>query len=1018
MRMKCYFIILMLFVLYPVTAFSYNDTKTHKDLSNTSIKVSILDNYLKNYLGMQKGFDEPIKGTEVTKLIQDGAEHEDLEYRAYNHFYNPINGTGLDDYPFPIVWWGWASGNGKLSTCKRYLTVGIPALVWAMDTDCRACCDESNPSEDDDCNQYSWEKAREYYYRALTSSLIPDENNKTRDEYFTEFFEKLGRILHMLQDMSVPAHTRNDMWGHISRKSREYIEQTNITKIKDKYGNNYENYVEEYKKIADFTKYGQSVTPPKFSKQQDYWDLDRYNGNNPTITIEGQIGLAEFANANFLSQRTIFDEPDNTKRHFNYPNLSSIEMVDPEGVPKMRLENGEYYQFKQYRKNKDGQIVDWILSQKYSSKYKNGVGTYFPKGFILNDPVHDSYASILLPKTIAYTAGLIDYFFRGRMGVVPRFSDYDAEKNIFKKVTVAATNDSKWINGQIEPMPNGTIDLVIRYKTEGSNEYSYIKEEYNWGTADNYFSESNRASFEFPLNDNNAMPAKASEVRVFLVYHGTLGEEEDSVAVGSTEVNFKGSMDIEGRLGETDGSNINGITVLAKNTTGDDETMSGGKVEAVISYRYSPGEYFNVISVETETENISRDSTPIHFDLSNNPLPITATDISISLIYNGKVGETDNSVCVSSPDEMKSDLGISVPEEGVYGLTTEKPQDPSRDGFSKISLMALNRSSGVMNGNIQLAVSYRISQGEPVTSSGNYPETSYDVYNQVYNESSGVDSIPAKGSRRLEFTLGENPIPVWATDVYFWLIIKNSGTTHIGFKDVYEPTPIVVSNLGDWTFLNDTPYEVDTFYGLSLALDIVNYDHTGEGYYLRYDPPYEEESVTAWIVRDACFRLSSIYNDPLPVEEEGYSFNYPRIAPGNYKKMYVLGDETFYFAESRFTWHYPMVSIYPDYTNDTGNKLFFSELVCSDDTCSDLIYASPDGIYEYPLTSIKNQTDCPDEATCNYYNMPYPCRIRSVPAATSFRKLDVYHMLSYSHDDHGEYNDYSEIDDELKEQLQ
>jgi hypothetical protein len=1013
MKLKCYLLILFIIIFCPIIGYSYNDIKTHREITDVAIqKYEESNDYFKKVLGFKEGTNEPLNGSTVTKIIQDGAEYEDLEYRAYNHFYNPINGTGLDDYPFPIVWWGSASVIGKLITCKRYLTVGIPALVWAMETDCRACCDESNPSEDDDCNQYSWDAARNTYYEALIS-----QSDNARDELFAGFFEKIGRVLHMLQDMSVPAHTRNDMWGHLSRKSREYIEEANITKIKNKYGNNYENYVEEYKKLADFTGYGKSVTPPKFHKQQDYWDLDRYNGNNPNITIEDQIGLAEFANANFLSQRTIFDEPNNTKRHFNYPNINSIEMVDPEGVPKMRLENGEYYQFKQYRKNKDGQIVDWIISQKYSSKYKDGVGTYLPKGFILNDPVHDSYASILLPKTIAYTSGLINYFFRGRMGVVPRFSEYDAESEVFKKVTVAATNESKWIDDQVEPMSNGTIDLVIRYKTEGSAEYSYIKEEYNWGTADNYFGESNKASFDFYLDDS-PMPKNATNVRVFLVYHGQLGEEENSVAVGSTEVNFIGSMDIEGRLAETEGSNINGITVVAKNTTGDEESMSGGTVEAVISYRYSPGEYFNVISVETETD-ISRDSTPIHFDLSNNPLPITATDISISLIYNGKIGGTENAVCVSSPDEMKSDLGISVPEEGVYGLTTEKPQDPSLDGFSKISLMALNRSSRTMRGDIQLAVSYRISQGEPVTSSGNYPETSYDVYNQVYTESSGVDSIPAKDSRRLEFDLGENPIPVWATDVYFWLIIKTSGTTHTGFKDVYEPTPIVVSNLGDWTFLNNKPYEVDTFWGLTQALGIVNYDTTGEGYYLRYDPPYEDESVTAWIVRDAFFRLSSIYGDPLPAGEEGYSFNYPRIAPGNYKKVYILGEETFYFAESRLTWHYPLVSIYPDHTNDTGNKLFFSELVCSDNTCSELFYASPDGIYEYPLSSIKNQTDCPDEATCNYYNMPYPCRLRSVPAATSFRKLDVYHMISYSHDkSEGPYHDYSELDDELEEQLQ
>ena len=70
--------------------------------------------------------------------------------------------------------------------------------------------------------------------------------------------------------------------------------------------------------------------------------------------------------------------------------------------------------------------------------------------------------------------------------------------------------------------------------------------------------------------------------------------------MGSAEVSFKGSMDIENRFGEISGDNILGITTFAQNTTGGEtgtETMSGGSIEAVISYKYSPGEYFNLINV-------------------------------------------------------------------------------------------------------------------------------------------------------------------------------------------------------------------------------------------------------------------------------------------------------------------------------------------------------------------------------------------------------------------------------------
>ena len=110
----------------------------------------------------------------------------------------------------------------------------------------------------------------------------------------------------------------------------------------------------------------------------------------------------------------------------------------------------------------------------------------------------------------------------------------------------------------------------------------------------------------------------------------------------------------------------------------------------------------------------------------------------------------------------------------------------------------------IISGEIKLVVSYRISQGEPITSDGTYPETSSEIYTYAYNQSSNIAFIPGGENRVLEFSLGDHPIPVWATDVYFWLIITtSSGATHIGYKDVYEPTPIVIANLGDWTFLND-----------------------------------------------------------------------------------------------------------------------------------------------------------------------------------------------------------------------
>lgn len=36
------------------------------------------------------------------------------------------------------------------------------------------------------------------------------------------------------------------------------------------------------------------------------------------------------------------------------------------------------------------------------------------KGFVLDSRVYEDYAALLLPRAIGYSAGLLDYFFRGR----------------------------------------------------------------------------------------------------------------------------------------------------------------------------------------------------------------------------------------------------------------------------------------------------------------------------------------------------------------------------------------------------------------------------------------------------------------------------------------------------------------------------------------------------------------------------------------------------------------------------
>jgi hypothetical protein len=168
MKMKYYFIFVILFTLFPINVHSYNDKKTHRDITEVSILKSNFRSHIKNILNIESESEEEKR---IFSFIKDGAEHEDLPTRAYNHFYNPLNGEGLDDWPWPLFI--------KPQECGlKYMTTGIPALGWAMGTESRNCWSEINASESDDFNDYSWQRARESYYQALTATKDWDRNDQ------------------------------------------------------------------------------------------------------------------------------------------------------------------------------------------------------------------------------------------------------------------------------------------------------------------------------------------------------------------------------------------------------------------------------------------------------------------------------------------------------------------------------------------------------------------------------------------------------------------------------------------------------------------------------------------------------------------------------------------------------------------------------------------------------------------------------------------------------------------------
>jgi hypothetical protein len=174
--------------------YAWNDKVTHPAVTVEAIE-KIKDKkfvpYLQNNLGFKKDIGEklPYKNEQMTILdiLKEGSREEDAwpdksdpeTARSMNHFHSPINDMGLSQGEKCII---------PFIGC--FQLEGESALAWAR----------GDISE----NEYSWGMAWEYYAEALFTN-----ESSTRDAKLAKTFRSLGQIMHLIQDMAVPAHTRN-----------------------------------------------------------------------------------------------------------------------------------------------------------------------------------------------------------------------------------------------------------------------------------------------------------------------------------------------------------------------------------------------------------------------------------------------------------------------------------------------------------------------------------------------------------------------------------------------------------------------------------------------------------------------------------------------------------------------------------------------------------------------------------------------------------------------------------------
>lgn len=444
------------FILFVILCFALPlvadalETDTHKAINKYIAENTLngfsLDSYLKKQLGITKGIEEEFKSTETKKAwdwVQFGGEFEDappwtLPYlRSKNHFHNPINEQG-----FSGIW------------DTEFLS-GMSAINWVL----------SSPNTQSPGGYYSWADVRSYYLKALTLGTKTD-----RDTNFAQTFRGLGQLMHLVQDMSVPEHTRND--GHYV----PYIA--------------YEDWVKTSVRnngvpMPDSNK-GHFFTG-SISSIKSFMDTNTFTGSNPEVTAYSTIGLSEFSNANFFSDDSIFTG-------FTYPSITGAsKWVDDtnnrmylektsEGVPVKHLATVSWLYF--YRWQKFPQYNEWL-----------------PLG--LDSKVYSDYAALLLPRAVGYSAGLLNYFFREKMDMIKESSN--SNQYIIKNLS----NENMF----------GTFSLYY----DDANDNRYLAASWR-NLAINANSQSSSITFTAP-----SFPAPKEKGKYVLVFQGTFGNEIGAV---------------------------------------------------------------------------------------------------------------------------------------------------------------------------------------------------------------------------------------------------------------------------------------------------------------------------------------------------------------------------------------------------------------------------------------------------------------------------------------------------------
>ncbi len=365
--------------------------------------------------------------TFVEWLIEAGYTADEPElWMSLRHFYNPIDGSRLSD-------------EHRHLAAAIYGTARRIAVEPKMDARTWALTGEGQPPFAE--NNWSWFDG----VNAMRRACHPSGNSAERDRLFTTAWRSLGETMHLLADMTVPAHVRNDAHAALTPAGslgpdpyERFVNETVIKAItRNCVGSNQSAYLAIEDAVSDrLREQIQDCETPDdlFHVVASYTNANFFSADtvSGSVTIDGQS--VEVHNANGTA-----DLPS--------PKLQDCR-VDGEttGLAPMTL---------YYRDLEMGSLthprsrrvymarMSWAVDQGWMGFGRTKVQC---RGFNPNHDVCISQAQVLVPLALYANTRLVDWF-------IPRFDVYIDQID----------RETHRLTGRVVHRPHGPYDKEIRF---------------------------------------------------------------------------------------------------------------------------------------------------------------------------------------------------------------------------------------------------------------------------------------------------------------------------------------------------------------------------------------------------------------------------------------------------------------------------------------------------------------------------------------------------------------------------